>query len=121
MEQVALAQVALTASVDEILRERLGVDRSTIARLCERFGIVEMGLFGSVLREDFRVAGDAPSDVDVLVEFGPEHRVTWQSWQELNGALSELFGRRVDVVQKRLLENPYRRSNILKTHRVIYG
>lgn len=55
--------------VEEILRLRFGVDRAEIAAICQRFNIVEMGLFGSALRDDFRRDGANPSDVDLLVTY----------------------------------------------------
>ncbi|MEG4588200.1 hypothetical protein QUA54_23715 [Microcoleus sp. MOSTC5] len=35
--------------------------------------------------------------------------------------IENLFHRPVDLVEKKLLINPYLRSNILKTYRVIYA
>ena len=37
----------------------------SVAELCQRYGVIRMSLFGSVLREDF----SPESDIDVLVEF----------------------------------------------------
>ena len=45
------------------------VDRERIAEFCRRHHIRRLALFGSVLRDDFT----PDSDVDVLVEFEPEH------------------------------------------------
>jgi uncharacterized protein len=111
---------ALDRSIDEILAVRFGVDRDSIGRLCKQFGIVELGLFGSALRDDFRRDGDHPSDVDVLVVFGGGDRLSWQDWLNLESAIELLFGRKVDLCQKRLLKNPYSRAEILRTYRVIY-
>ncbi len=107
--------------VDEILCQRFGVDRAAVAAICERFRIVEMGLFGSALRDDFRSEGDDPSDVDLLVVFEAGYRRSWQEALALETALKELFQREVDVVLKKLLENPYRRAKILRTHQMIYA
>ena len=35
--------------------------------------------------------------------------------------LQEMFGRRVDLVEKRALKNPYRRFDILTTRQVVYA
>lgn len=35
--------------------------------------------------------------------------------------IEEILGREVDLTQKDLLKNPYTRSEILKTHQVIYA
>ena len=108
-------------SVDEILNARFGVDRADIAALCERFRIVEMGVFGSAVRDDFREGGEDPSDVDLLVVFEEGYRRSYPEYLELAAVVEELFGRKVDICQKRLLDNPYRRAKILRSTRMIYG
>ena len=37
------------------------------------------------------------------------------------GELKEIFGRDVDLVQEKLLENPFRRREILRTKEVIHA
>ena len=58
---------------------RIPLNRDKLTEFCVRHYICKLALFGSVLREDFR----ADSDVDILVEFDPEHRpgmVRWYGW-----------------------------------------
>jgi len=50
-------------------RPRIEVPRRELTRFCRRNHIRSLALFGSVLREDFR----PESDIDVLVEFYPDH------------------------------------------------
>lgn len=116
-KQVGAMATQLKPDLYRILSERLGVTQAEIEQFCQRWQIAEFALFGSVLRDDFR----ADSDVDVLVTYAPDHRLRLQ---DLLGAKEELerrFGRTVDVVEKPLLKNPYRRAEILKTHQVIYA
>ncbi len=89
-----------------------------IEAFCLKHGIAEFSLFGSILRDDF-----APeSDVDVLVTLEPGRTMTLESYLDMRGELSAMFGgREVDLVQKRLLTNPFRRHEILTTRRVIYA
>ncbi len=110
----------LKQSGKELVQARLQIDRTQIVALCEQFEIIELGIFGSALREDFRAGGDNPSDVDILVEFDDKKRLTWQAWLDLQRALEALLQRRVDVVRKHLLKNPYRRAEILKTNCIMY-
>lgn len=112
--------VELKQPIDEILKGRLQVERSQISAVCKQFGIIELGVFGSVLRDDFRVGGADPSDVDLLIEFEATQRISWQRWMDLQAALEQVFNRKVDVVRKHLLKNPYRRAEILKTNCVVY-
>jgi predicted nucleotidyltransferase len=48
------------------------IPHKEIAEFCQRNYIHKLSLFGSVLREDF----NPNSDVDMLVEFDPDH-VPW--------------------------------------------
>ena len=42
--------------------------KEELARICLRFGVLSLGLFGSVIREDFHAE---TSDLDFVVEFAP--------------------------------------------------
>ena len=97
-------------------RFRLAPDH--VAALCARWGIVELSLFGSALRQDFR----PDSDVDVLVTFAEGAGYTFESLPDLLDELSALFlGRRIDLVEKPLITNPFRRHAILAAHQVVYA
>lgn len=96
---------------------RIDVDREQIAEFCRKWNISELALFGSVLREDFR----SESDVDVLVTFAPGHGITFENRVEIMDELTALFGRKVDVVEKRAIRNPFRRHAILSNKEVLYA
>ncbi len=89
-----------------------------IEAFCRKHCISEFSLFGSILRDDF-----APdSDVDVLVALEPGRTMTPESFLDMRDELSAMFGgREIDLVQKRLLTNPFRRREILATRRVLYA
>lgn len=107
----------LKPDLQNLLVKRLHTTPAEIADFCQRQNIVKFALFGSVLRDDFR----ADSDVDVLVTYVPDRRLRWENWLAAKEELEQRFGRSVDVVEKQLLKNPYRRAAILQTHRVIYA
>jgi uncharacterized protein len=111
----------LDRPVEEILQARFGVDRAELIALCQRFRIVELGVFGSAVRDDFRDGGADPSDVDLLVVFEVGYSGSYQEYLDLRETAGRLFGRKVDICQKRLLDNPYRRAKILRSTRVIYA
>jgi hypothetical protein len=96
---------------------RVLIDRDRLSAFCRKWRIREFALFGSVLREDFRL----DSDVDVLVTF--EEDAPWNLWHivEMKDELREIFGREVDLLEKRALRNPFRKREILETHEVIYA
>ncbi len=96
---------------------RLPIDKTRIAAFCSKWKIREFSLFGSILRDDFR----PESDVDVLVSFDPA--ATWGLFDivEMEEELGVIFGRRVDLVEKAGLRNPFRRQAILNTRQIIYA
>lgn len=77
----------------------------------------ELSLFGSVLRADF----GPESDVDVLVSFEPDAAWSYWEWPEMIDELATIFGRRVDLVERESLHNPFRRAEILRTRQVVYA
>jgi predicted nucleotidyltransferase len=93
------------------------LEKEKIADFCRRWKIAEFSLFGSVLREDFR----PDSDVDVLVAFKPGSGITFSNRVEMLDELVAIFGREVDLVEKDLIRNPFRRHEILKTKEVMYA
>jgi predicted nucleotidyltransferase len=100
-------------------RAKIRIPRAKLAEFCRRWNISEFALFGSVLREDFR----PESDVDVLVSFAPQARVTLFDMAKMQNELRDIFKRDVDLVSKRGLErsrNYLRRKQILGSAQVIH-
>jgi predicted nucleotidyltransferase len=95
---------------------RIPLSKAKVAAFCQRWKISEFSLFGSVVREDFR----PDSDVDVLVSF--QHEANWSLWDliEMTEELEKMFGRKVDLVEKEALRNPYRRHSILNGREIFY-
>ena len=95
----------------------IAVDQVRLAQFCEKWRVKELAIFGSALREDFR----PDSDVDVLVVF--EEDAEWDLFDHMHAEeeLEQLFGRKVDLVEKEAIRNPFRRHHILANHEVIYA
>jgi len=100
-----------------LVGDRIKASSTQIAEFCQRWHITEFALFGSVLRDDFR----PDSDIDVLLTFSPEQWLTLDNWQAMQTEIETLFKRKVDLVSKKYLKNPYRRHEILNTRQVIYA
>jgi len=86
----------------------------------KRWQISELALFGSVLRDDF----GPESDIDVLVSFLPEAEHGLFDMVNMEEELSQLLGRKVDLVSRRGIErsrNYIRRRAILDSAEVIYA
>ena len=71
------------------------VDGARFAEICERYGLAELAVFGSIARGD----GSSDSDVDLLYELAPGAHLGF-SINHLEDELAALFGRRIDLVSK---------------------
>jgi predicted nucleotidyltransferase len=97
----------------------VAISTDKIAEFCRRWKITEFALFGSVLRDDFR----PDSDIDVLVSFAPDASWRFYDLMSMKEELEALFGRSVDLAEKRLVEcsdNYIRRKHILNHMETIY-
>jgi hypothetical protein len=86
-----------------------------IAAFCRRHHIRSLALFGSVLRDDF----GPDSDVDVLVEFEPDQKVSLLDMARMELQMSALFGRKVDLRTPEDLSR-YFRQQVMDEAKVIY-
>jgi len=75
------------------ISEIIATRREAILATAARHGVTSIKVFGSVARGDAR----DDSDVDFLVEVGPEHSAFFPGG--LVTDLQEILGRRVDVVE----------------------
>ncbi len=89
--------------------------REDLRRVCERYHVERLALFGSALGEGF----GPDSDVDLLVEF-EAGRTPGLGFARLQRELSELVGRQVDLHTYRSLSR-YFRDEVLRESEVIYG
>ncbi len=88
-----------------------------IASLCRRHPVRKLSLFGSVLRNDF----SSQSDIDVLVEFDPQHVPGFFRLCEIAEDLTQIFGgRTVDLLTPQDL-NRYFRDQVLAHAEVQYA
>jgi predicted nucleotidyltransferase len=88
-----------------------------LAAFCRKWHVRELSLFGSALRDDFR----PDSDLDFLISFEPGARTSLFDIVDMKDELESNFGRKVDLVVKEGLRNPFRKREILRTHEVIYS
>lgn len=86
-----------------------------LAELCEKYGIAELAVFGSVARGEDR----PDSDVDLLYVLRPGTRMglEFSAFQE---ELEELLGRKVDVVSEEGLHWVLR-DQVLDDAQVLYA
>jgi len=92
------------------------VPQDQLAAFCRHYHIRRLAFFGSVLREDF----GSDSDVDVLVEFEPDHTPGFLRLAAMEQELSDLVGRRVDLRTPEDLSR-YFRDDVLALAETQYG
>lgn len=83
-------------SLDEIKR----ILKEHEKRLKEKYKVKELGIFGSYVRGEAKES----SDIDILVEFEPDVRISLLDFVELENYLSDILGIKVDLVEKSALK-----------------
>lgn len=96
--------------------EKINIPQDKIVDFCRRHHIRKLSLFGSVLRDDF----GPESDVDVLVEFEPEHVPGFIRLAGMEQELAELLGERKVDMNTPLCLSRYFREEVLAAAQVIY-
>lgn len=98
--------------------QKSGVEIPTakLSDFCRRWHIQKLSLFGSALRGQLR----PDSDVDLLVEFQPGHRIGLIQMARIERELSDLIGRKVDLRTPADLSR-YFRDEVLAEAQVQYA
>lgn len=101
-------------------RAHIELPQAKIGDFCKKWKVIELSLFGSVLRDDF----NAESDIDVLVTFRDDAARTLFDLVRMERELKEIFGRPVDLVSRRGIEmsrNDIRKNAILTSAEAVYA
>jgi uncharacterized protein len=91
----------------------LPLDR--IAAICRRYGVTELAVFGSAVRDDF----GPDSDIDFLYVLSEDSALGWEI-VDLRDDLQEAVGRKVDIVPKNYLHWVIR-DRVLAEAQVVYA
>ncbi|MDG2991764.1 nucleotidyltransferase family protein [Candidatus Synechococcus calcipolaris G9] len=105
----------------QAVKAQIPIDYEKIAEFCQHWKITEFALFGSILRDDFRLES---SDIDVLVSFAHDTHWTLFDLVDMEEDIQKIFQRKVDLVSRRGIErsqNYLRRQAILNSAKVIYA
>lgn len=103
------------SSVAVIRADGHEVDQTRIAEICERYGIVELAVFGSVARGE---AGP-DSDIDLLYVLAPTARLGF-GIDDLEDELAALFDRDVDLVARKAV-HPLLREKVDELAKTLYA
>ena len=92
--------------------------RSELFKLCNRYHVVGLDVFGSAAMDDF---DETSSDIDFLVEFDESVKQNrFDNFFALLDELKKLFNRPIDLVEPGGLKNPYLIKRINQTRRAVY-
>ena len=69
------------------------ISKEELAEFCKKNNIRKLSVFGSFIREQMR----PDSDIDILVEFEPNHTPGLFSIIRMEMELTEMLGRKVDL------------------------
>src|SRR5262245_57322025 len=100
------------------IAQQLPVDAALLNEFCQRWKIVKLELFGSMLAEP-----SSARDVDLLVTFSPDARWGLFEHERIQSELAVLLARPVDLVSRRAIEssaNAIRRTAILTSASPVY-
>ncbi len=95
--------------------DSLSVSQTALIQFCEQHFISRLSIFGSVIHGNSR----SESDIDVLVEFLPEH-IPGFAFAKIQEKLSKLFNRRVDLHTPNSLSR-YFRNEVISEAVLLYG
>ncbi len=90
-----------------------------LAEICRRHHVKRLEVFGSAAVGDFNPEN---SDIDFLVDYQllPPGRHA-DAYFGLLEDLQSLFGRSVDLVEDKAIDNPYFRASVDETRQPVYG
>lgn len=91
-----------------------------IFELCHLYKVKSLYVFGSILTSRF----NKESDIDLLVKFNKDNIPLSEyadNYFDLQFALEDLLGRKVDLVCEDAIKNPYFRQEVDSKKELIYG
>ena len=97
------------------LRQNIIIPKKEIKAFCQGHHIRKFAFFGSVLGSEFK----ATSDIDVLIEFDPDHIPGMIDFMGMEMELSEILNRKVDLNTPQSLSR-YFRDRVLAEANVQY-
>ena len=93
-------------------------NKNLLHRLCEKYDIKTMYVFGSAVSGNFTES----SDIDMLISF---KEISFDQYTDnyfdLHRELEDLFNRKVDLLTERSLSNPIFIQSIEKTKQLLYA
>lgn len=91
---------------------------SLIKKLCEKYNVKTLSMFGSVVHGNF----NSESDIDFAVDFNENDPFKYSDlYFELKENLENLLNRKVDLIEIRGIKNNFFKKELNETKVLIYG
>jgi predicted nucleotidyltransferase len=88
-----------------------------IHELCLKHSVGELAVFGSVLTDNFNDS----SDIDLVVDFSSIERKEYAgNYFNFKKSLEDLFQRKVDLLEKSALKNPFFLEVLQNTKKIVF-
>jgi predicted nucleotidyltransferase len=104
-------------TIEKLQKNGIFLNYNDVVALCRKYFITELSIFGSSIRDDFT----QNSEIDILVSFDNNSKISLFDIMELEKDFTQLINRNVDIVEKESLKNPIRKNKILSTREIIYA
>ena len=102
---------------EKLERNGLSVNIAEVQRICTKYQIIELSIFGSALREDF----NEDSDIDLLVSYHASSAIDLIDEFHIQNEFTQVLNRKIDILAIDDLTNPIRRRKILESREIIYA
>jgi len=89
-----------------------------LKKLCEKYYVAELYLFGSLARGEI----SKESDIDFLVRFSGVNPVDYfDNYMDFKESIEKLFSRNIDLVEMQTIKNPVLKKSINRNKIKLYG
>ncbi|MHB0915991.1 MAG: nucleotidyltransferase family protein [Thermoleophilia bacterium] len=96
-------------------RHDIEIPKEKLIEFCRRNKIIKLAFFGSFMRDDFT----PESDIDILVEFEPDHIPGYIGLARMERELADSIGRKVDLRTPQEMSR-YFRDEVVANAEVLY-
>ena len=107
----------LVKTIEKLQKNGIPLVYNDVARLCKKYHVVELSVFGSAANDV--AAGNG--DLGLLVSFDDGAKITLFDIIDLEKEFTNLLNRKVEIVEKASLKNPVRKDRILATRELLYA
>jgi len=88
-----------------------------LKKLCIKYNVLQLYIFGSVLNEKF----SDDSDIDFIVSFENVELDSYaDNYFDFKFSLEDLFNRKIDMLEDKAIKNPFFRKTIDLSKKLIY-